>query len=130
MEELIIKHISEFGGAGAIIGIVTYFLWKQNQKSSEKNETRYDNQIQRYDKVIDTHLNNAQNQTEAITQLNDNVKSSGILIFKEIKNIIEGMDKLAKADIIKENHEQVMKEVLEMREHLSKLIEKRFDEKL
>lgn len=130
MEELFIKHITDLGGIGAIFGFIAFLLWKKNQKTEEKQEAKNEKIAERYDKIIDTHLDNAKGQTEAISQLNDNVKSSGVLIFKEIKNIIEGMDKLAKADIIKENHEQVMKEVLEMREHLSKLIEKRFDEKL
>lgn len=101
MEEIFLKDIANLGGFALLSGFVIWKLWNDYTKRLDKND-------QRHEKVYETHLDNAKNQTTAINELNKNVQSSGLLLFKELKSITEDMRKLATQDSINKNHSAVI----------------------
>lgn len=121
MEEIFLKDIANLGGFALLSGFVIWKLWNDYTKRLDKND-------QRHEKVYETHLDNAKNQTNAITELNKNVQSSGLLLFKELKSITEDMRKLATQDSINKNHTAVMISISEMEKRLTAIIETKFKE--
>lgn len=115
MEEIFLKNIAEMGGLGLIVG---FLIWKILEFS--KIQTK--NQIEQSNKVLDNQLLNTQKQTEVIAELNKNVQSSGLLIYKELQSITKDIKELATKDSITNNHKEVMEFLKSMENRLENII--------
>lgn len=118
MDEIFLKNLGEIGGFGLIAG---FLIWKFLEFAKVQSK----NQMEQSNKVLDNQLLNTQKQTEVISELNKNVQSSGLLIYKELQAITNDIKALATKDNLTNNHKEVMEFLSSMEKRLEDIIKEK-----